>query len=190
MNPLPTTSGARLKKAVAPSAAPQSVEPKSPVESGDNVAVNMLGNFQDLQGIFFDPSTGKSYKEDGTYTGFAFEVPRWTGPFGLAIQWAFLNPLSFATAETAEKIRAMVESWLTHISSQNQGWIVKVEEQKVVGPFTRTVERQIRVYRFGESGRFHESSAGMLANSLIRNSEEQAKRSFFAEMRQSGFSEV
>ena len=189
MNPLSTTSGARLKKAVAPSVSPQPVEPTAPA-AGERVSVNTLQNFQDLQGIFFDPFTGKAYKEDGTYSGYTFEVPRWTGPFGLAIQWQFLNPLSFATAETAEKIRAMVEGWLAYIPNHGHGWIVKVEEQKVVGPFTRTVERQIRVYRFEESGRFHESSAGMLANALIRNPEEQAKRSFFAEMRQSGFSEV
>ena len=150
----------------------------------EKVPVAALSDMKDLNGLFFDASTGKVYKEDGTYSGFTFERPTWTGPFGLAISWPFLNPLSFATDETARKVRDIVETWLTTMPMNFVGWKVTVEEQKVTGPFTRTLERQIVIEKFGVS-ELH--SAGMLANSIIRQGEEVAKKQFLAELRTAGF---
>lgn len=155
--------------------------PPPPVEK---VPVSALSDMRDLNGLFFDAATGKVYKEDGTYSGFTFEHPTWTGPFGIAIPWPFLNPLSFATVETAKKIREIVEIWLVTMPINHVGWKVTVEEQKVTGPFTRTLERQIVIEKFGVS-ELH--SAGMLANSIIRQGEEVAKRQFLAELRAAGF---
>ena len=65
-----------------------------------------LAGLPNYSGIFFDPQTGKTYREDGTDTGFTFERARWTGPFGIDFSWPWLNPISFATAETAQRVLA------------------------------------------------------------------------------------
>ena len=157
------------------------VLPAPPVEK---VPVSALSDMRDLNGLFFDAATGKMYKEDGSFTGFTFERATWTGPFGLAIPWPWLNPLSFATAETAKKIRDIVETWLVTQPMNFIGWKVTVDEQKVTGPFTRTLERQIVVEKFGVSEQY---SAGELANSIMRQGEEVAKKQFFAALRTAGF---
>ncbi|MCC6587716.1 MAG: hypothetical protein IT168_13560 [Bryobacterales bacterium] len=138
-----------------------------------------VAELPDYSGIFFDPDTGKSYLADGTDTGFTFERARWTGPWNLHFSWPFLNPISFATHETGLKVlnfaRQVVPS---HMSVELD------ESQKVVGPFSRTIERLIVV----KSGSTEESfSAGMLANSIIRNGEKNAKTYFAAELRYAGF---
>jgi len=152
----------------------------------EKVPVAALASMKDFNGVFFDVATGKTYKDDGTFTGFTFEpLPTWTGPFGLAISWPFLNPLSFATDETARKVRDIVETWLTTMPMNFVGWKVEMDDrQRVTGPFTRTVERMIVVEKFGNSEQY---SAGMLANSIIRNKESGARTSFLAELRTAGF---
>lgn len=143
------------------------------------MTAEQVAELPDYSGIFFDPDTGKSYLADGTDTGFTFERARWTGPWNLHFSWPFLNPISFATHETGLKVlnfaRQVVPS---HMSVELD------ESQKVVGPFSRTIERLIVV----KSGSTEESfSAGMLANSIIRNGEKNAKTYFATELRYAGF---
>ena len=125
-------------------------------------------------GIYFDPATGKTYREDGTDTGFTFEHPTWTGPFGLHFQWPWLNPLTFASYETAIKVLHFVRGLLPKVS------VSLDEENRISGPFTRTVERLIVV----SDGHTEESfNAGLLANSIIRVGEKLAAQSFLAEVK-------
>jgi hypothetical protein len=119
-----------------------------------------------------------TYREDGSATGFTFERARWTGPFGLHFSWPFLNPLGFATHETAVKILNWARSFAPPTLT-----VALDETQKNLGPFTRTVERQIVVSDGTQAEVF---SAGLLANSIIRNGEARAAESFKAEWRVAG----
>lgn len=140
---------------------------------------SQLSELPEYQGIFFDPATGKTYLSDGTETGFTFERARWTGPFGLHFSWPWLNPISFATHETAVKVCAFARAALPpHLSVEID------EERKDLGPFTRTVERLIVVKGAGREESF---SAGMLANSIIRHGVPTATLYFQAEVRRAGF---
>ena len=129
----------------------------------------------EYHGLFFDPETGKMYREDGTDTGFTFERARWTGPFGLHLNWPFLNPIGFATHETSIKILNWAQSFAPPSLT-----IHLDEERKDLGPFTRTVERTIVV---SDSSRKEQYSAGLLANSVIRNGWDRAAESWKAEWR-------
>jgi hypothetical protein len=134
-----------------------------------------VSKLTDYSGIFFDRSTGKTYREDGTDTGWTFERATWTGPFGLHLTWPWLNPISFATAETAERILA----WARRVA--HPSFTVDLDDrQTVIGPFTRTVERLIVVT--DKSGRSEQFSAGWLANSFIRHGEKLATQYFLAEL--------
>lgn len=137
-----------------------------------------LAKLSNYYGIYFDPSTGRSYREDGTDTGFTFEAARWTGPFGLHLTWPWLNPFSFATEETAKKILAWARAFAP------RGITITLDDsQNIVGPFTRTIERRLIV---SDGGKEEQYSAGMLANSIIRNGEQYAANSFKAEWRTAG----
>jgi len=141
-------------------------------------------------GLYFDPTTGMTYREDGTPTGWTFERATWSGPFGLHFAWPFLNPLGFATAETAARVLAICQS-AVQTAGYSQVRLTLDDKRRDLGPFTRTVERQI----FATNGRtvtdadgqpkpFGESfSAGLLANSIIRNGEAAAMRSWLAELK-------
>ena len=138
-----------------------------------------VAELTDYYGIYFDPDTGKTYLADGTDTGFTFERARWTGPWGLHLAWPFLNPISFATHETALKALDFVRSIVpSHFSVDLD------ESQKIVGPFSRTIERLIVV----TAGTTEESfSAGLIANSIIRQGQSNAAVYFAAELRSVGF---
>lgn len=124
-------------------------------------------------GLYYDPSTGMTYRDDGSPTGYTFERATWSGPFGLHFAWPFLNPLGFATAETAAKVLRWAESFAPSALR------LRIDaERKDLGPFTRTVERQIVV---SDGAREESFSAGLLANSIIRNGEKAAADSFRAE---------
>lgn len=132
-----------------------------------------LESLPNYWGIYYDAATGMTYREDGSATGFTFEHAKWTGPFGLHFNWPFLNPLGFATAETAEKVLG----WARSFAPASLELRID-DERKDLGPFTRTVERQIVV---SDGAREESFSAGFLANSIIRNGEKAAADSFKAE---------
>jgi len=137
-----------------------------------------LSQFPVYFGLYFDPSTGKTYTEDGTETGFTFERATWTGLFGLHFNWPWLNPLSFATRETGLKVLAFAKR-----TAPSNLAVSLDETQKVVGPFTRTIERSIVV----SNGEVNESfSAGWLASGLIRRGEAYMAKSWTAELKQAG----
>ena len=139
-----------------------------------------VADFPEFSGIFFDPATGKSYLADGTDTGYTFERARWTGPFGLHFAWPWLNPVAFATHDTAVKVLGFARAALQpHLSVDID------EEKKDLGPFTRTIERMIVVKGAGREESF---SAGWLANSIIRHGLQTAGKYFQSEVRQAGFS--
>ena len=130
-------------------------------------------------GLYFDPETGKTYRDDGSDTGFTFERARWTGPFGLHFSWPWLNPLAFATHDTAFKVLQWAKTFAPPSLTLSLD-----EEQEDLGPFTRTVERKVAV---SNGSRRADFSAGWLANSIIRNGERNAALSFQAEWRTNGF---
>jgi hypothetical protein len=136
-----------------------------------------LDSLANYHGVYFDPATGKTYTEDGAETGFTFERARWSGPFGLHLLWPWLNPIGFATHATGVKILEFARALMPKLS------VVLDEEKKDLGPFTRTVERQIVV-----SDGFKQESfnAGLLANSIIRNGHKSAGVRFLAEVRLAG----
>jgi len=138
--------------------------------------IESLRELPEYHGIFFDASTGKTYTEDGRDTGFTFEDARWTGPFGLHFFWPRLNPLGFATKETALKVLDFATRLLPGVS------VILDETNRISGPFTRTVERMIVV---SDGDREESFSAGWLANSIIRNGLKQAGISFLAEVKYS-----
>ena len=138
-----------------------------------------LSDLPEYGGLYFDPDTGKMYREDGTDTTFTFERATWTGPFGVQFQWPWLNPIGFATRETALRALDFVKSILPDKLA-----VTLDEVNRITGPFTRTVERQIVVF----DGDLEQSfSAGWIANSLIRNGEQRATEYFRAEVRRAGF---
>lgn len=139
-----------------------------------------LADLQEFNGLYFDPETGKTYREDGTETGYTFERARWTGPYGLHFAWPYLNPFSFATHDTGVKMTDFAKSVLPKSLSVRLD-----EEKKDLGPFTRTVERLVVVSNGVKTESF---SAGMLANSVIRNGAQWAGMSFVTEVKQAGFS--
>jgi hypothetical protein len=129
-------------------------------------------------GLHFDPSTGKTYTLDGVDTGYTFERATWTGPFGVMFTWPWLNPIGFATRETGLKVLQFARTVAPKDLSVSLD-----ETNKVVGPFTRTVERMIVV----SNGRTEESfSAGWMASSIIRHGEKRAGDLWQAELRQAG----
>lgn len=134
-----------------------------------------MADLVEYSGLFFDRATGKMYREDGSDTGFTFEPARWTGPWGLHFNWPWLNPISFATAETAEQVLA----WARQRVRRGVITFAVDDTQRVVGPFTRTVERLIAA---SDGNRTETFSAGWLANSIIRNGEPRAAESFAAEI--------
>ena len=137
-----------------------------------------LESLPQYYGLYFDPETGKTYRDDGTDTGFTFERARWTGPFGLHFSWPFLNPLAFATHETGEKILRFARN-----IAPKELTVALDETQKVTGPFTRTVERLITVTDGSTAENF---SAGWIANSIIRTGEQRAADSLRTEWRYAG----
>jgi len=151
-------------------------------------------NMQMIDGVWFDPETGRTYipREDGgdpKYTGFTFEAAAWSGPrwatpligvfnfFGNTVSGR-LNPLNFATAETAQRMLNLCKSWAPELT------VVLDDEDHIVGPFTRTIERSI-VARL--SGERHEFNAGRLASSVMRHGSHAAALYWRAELRQAGF---
>ena len=138
-----------------------------------------LAGLPNYGGIYFDPATGKSYREDGSDTGFTFEHARWTGPFGFNFAWPWLNPISFATADTATKVLA----WARAIAPATLAITID-DRMNIVGPFTRTVERLIVVTDIGNNS--ESFSAGWLASSIIRHGERTAAGYFQAEWRTAG----
>jgi hypothetical protein len=138
-----------------------------------------LAGLPNYSGIYFDPMTGKTYLEDGSDTGYTFERARWSGPFGIDFSWPWLNPISFATAETGQKVL----TWARAIAPATLA-VTLDDRMNIVGPFTRTVERLIVITDMG--GRSESFSAGWLANSIIRHGEKAAAGYFQAEWRSSG----
>lgn len=138
-----------------------------------------LDELREYSGLFFDPATGKTYRADGTDTTYTFENARWAGPFGMHLTWPWLNPIGFATAETAQRILA----WCRSVAPSSLT-VTLDESQNVVGPFYRTIERRIVVT---DGAHREEFSAGWLANSIIRNGETLAARAWRAELVQAGF---
>ncbi len=139
---------------------------------------DQIRELPEYSGLFFDPETGHMYREDGADTGFTFERARWSGPFNIIISWPWLNPISFATHDTAVKVlqfgRTLAPAGVT---------LSLDEAKKDLGPFSRTVERLIIV----SDGSHEESySAGWVANSIIRNGETRAAESWKAEWRLAG----
>lgn len=137
-----------------------------------------LTGLPEYSGLFFDPATGKMYRDDGSDTGFTFEAARWTGPWGMHFSWPWLNPIGFATAETADRILR----WVRSIAPPAITAAID-DSQRVAGPFTRTVERLIAVTDGATTESF---SAGWIANSIIRNGEARAAEYCKAEWRQAG----
>ncbi|MEZ5357030.1 MAG: hypothetical protein R2762_30690 [Bryobacteraceae bacterium] len=130
-------------------------------------------------GLYFDRATGMTYRSDGTETGWTFESATWTGPFGFHFQWPWLNPLGFATHETAMKVLAFAKSFAPPSLRLEMD-----EERKDLGPFYRTVERTLVVT---DGARTEQFAAGWIANSIIRNGERAAAESLRAEWRTAGF---
>jgi len=137
-----------------------------------------MEGLKQYNGLYFDPATGKTYREDGSDTGFTFERATWTGPFGLHFQWPWLNPIAFATHGTAEKVLGFAKKAAPAVAMELD------ESDRVVGPFTRTPERVILVSEDGNEERF---SAGWLAHSIIFRGEPLAAQSFRAELKQARF---
>lgn len=134
-----------------------------------------FADLPDYYGIRFDRETGMTYRDDGTPTGYTFERATWTGPFGVEFTWPWLNPLGFATRETSLKILDFCRAVLPPRIS-----VTLDEVNRTVGPFTRTLERQIVVSNGETEQNF---SAGMLANSVIRHGEPRAGELFLAEVK-------
>lgn len=129
-------------------------------------------SLREIRGIWFDEVTGESYvrpvdTDPLVKTPFTFENASWTGPlawmprlmpFGLS-----LNPFSFATAATADKILRYAQDYLTR-----PGDTVEVQIEEITGPFTRTPERSLVFHRTtnGVTREFRDS-VGSVAQTII-----------------------
>lgn len=128
-------------------------------------------------GLYFDPSTGMTYYPNGETTSWTFERATWSGPFGLHFAWPFLNPLGFATEESATRLLAICERWLREYPQLR---LELDDKARDLGPFTRTVERQIIVHASSE--RSETFSCGLMINSIIRNGDARARESWLWEL--------
>jgi hypothetical protein len=140
---------------------------------------DQLKRLPEYWGLYFDRATGMTYRSDGTETGWTFENATWTGPFGFHFQWPWLNPLGFASHETGLRVLEFARSIAPpalHLSID--------DERKDLGPFYRTVERMLVVT---DGMRTESFSAGLIANSIIRNGEQAAAVSVKAEWTSAGF---
>jgi hypothetical protein len=115
---------------------------------------------------------------DGEPTGYTFERATWSGPWGVELSWPWLNPIGFATHETSAKMLEFCKSVLPVNLTATLD-----EVNRVVGPFHRTVERQVVV---SNGAREESFSAGMLANSVIRHGRKRAGELFLVEVKQAG----
>jgi len=151
-----------------------------------------------IEGVWFDPRDGKTYfaRNEGDpleFTGFTFEDAFWVGPrwatplIGVFNFWGNsvsgkLNPLGFATAETAEKVLRYCRDWAPELDV----WLDDGSDRnKVVGPFSRTIERNI-VATATEMLASETFSAGRLAVSIFRNGPTHARIQWRAELRNAG----
>lgn len=142
---------------------------------------------KEYQGILFDPETGKSYysAREGELpqeTRYTFERATWTGPFRMEIPWPWLNPISFATTPTALDVYGRCVDAIAVLNRANSLHLAVMldEEPKYLGPFTRTIERQIVVLRAGDP--LENFSAGQIAGNIIRRGEAEAMKTWVAEV--------
>jgi hypothetical protein len=141
----------------------------------------LAADLPNFNGLLFDPETGKAYLEDGTDTGITLERAKWTGPFNIHLDWPYLNPVSFATHETALKVLEFCKLALP----ANSGITVAIdEEKKNMGPFTRTIERLIVATSSSKTEQF---SAGWLARGIAVNGPVYQAKSWLAELKLAGF---
>lgn len=172
---------------------PNSLEPPPPPPP---TSIDALAEYN---GIYLDRPSGQTYVfrcpptipwgvwEKGecntlVATGFTFESATWrSGIDAFAyLRWPWLNPIDFATQETARKILMWVVS-MTANTFPNIEWNVNVEAGRITGPFTRTDQwmvcgddqRQIQCF-----------AAGQIANKVIRNEPSWARTSWLAEVKQ------
>ena len=99
----------------------------------------------------------------------------WMGRSGCRFM-ALLDPISFATHETGVKVLHFARD-----SAPRQLSVTLDEQPKNLGPFTRTIERQITVSNGATEENF---SAGWMASSIIRHGEKRAAEFWLAELKQ------
>lgn len=115
-------------------------------------------------------------------TPYTFEDARWSNPIANMMVAAFgqrLNPFSFATAETAREMLALVTSMVAKLSG---AYVVELTQNKISGIFQRTAERHIRITNTA-SGAFEDYSAGQIAANVINRGVEHAMNSLRYEIK-------
>lgn len=144
-----------------------------------------LTDLREIEGYFFDETTGKLYDDLARDTGSTFEDCRSTI---VGLQWLGffyrLNPLNFATQDTAMRVLDFCKSiaagnqHIVHIEmlenrSGMDGWVKRNKPERVI-----IVTNGVREESF---------SCGRLAMAAVRNGADWARKSFAAELKQAGF---
>lgn len=154
-----------------------------------------LKTLAEYNGIYFDRETlntyvyrcpavlgwgvwDKSECKEVANTGYSFEAATWRSGIDalLHLRWPWLNPLDFATANTARSVL----SWVTYATNDRTiKWSINEKAGSITGPFFRTTMRMI----CGDNGsQIQCFSAGGIANKLIRNNPTWAAQSWNAEV--------
>jgi len=149
----------------------------------------------EYRGFFYNPETKLFYNDDagkhlvpgsvdGKEAPFTFE-PAVAGmwPFGWPART--LMPFSYATKETAERMRVILSRWIRPTSAHAIA-LVLVEHTDYFGFKPSVPERLIEVsYKFGTDYPLR-LNAGEEASKLMRNSEQWCKQSFEATLKTAG----
>jgi hypothetical protein len=149
---------------------------------------------REYDNILFDPVTLETYWRKSetvvSATWLTFEAATWRGTFGQLthLHWPWLHPMGFATADTANQAATIARLYLFgHDVS-----VEVVENNRITGPFSRTVERQLVVVANTNKDKREEFSAGRFAERyMIRNPfngvrESTSAEQFRAECRRAG----
>lgn len=128
------------------------------------LAQEIRDRLEEMMGVLYDRKTGKVYfSTDGSDvadTGYSFENATWRHPRDGSLK--SLNPLQFATRQTAEKVLMSVTTWIPAAALPNLA--VSIENLTAPG---RTIERSIVVANL-ETGATLEQNAGLLAVGMIK----------------------
>lgn len=159
------------------------------------VDLSKVDGLREHASIYFDPATLHTYayrcpptlgwgvwdKDDcktAVDTGWTFLDAAWSGGFDVVrwfSPWTWrLNPLDFATQETARRVLVWVQTLVPAMR-----WAVSDETTKITGPYSRSVQWTVCA---DNSSDVHCFSAGLIANQIIRNEPGYAKTMFKAQV--------
>jgi hypothetical protein len=121
-------------------------------------------------GLLYDPDTGELFNADGSKTGFSFVKASETQGFPV-------NPLQFASKETAEKIAARLAEFIEDVVK------VQIIEVNLVSSPASNRPFPERIFNITtKTGKKTKHNAGLIASSIVRVGWKSAMKSLATEI--------